>query len=289
MSETQTREGASAEAIRHHYDLSNDFYGLWLDRSLTYSCALWDGDDDTLEQAQLRKLDYLTDQARAAGTERVLDVGCGWGSLMRRLVDHHEVAHVVGLTLSDAQAGFIAAQDDPRLEVLREGWADHEPDEPYDAILSIGAMEHFVRFGLPRAQRVAVYREFFDRCHRWLRPGGWMGLQAIGKGNRPLDEETAADLLFLTQTIFPESDSPRLAEVAHAAEKRFEVVRVRNDRPHYARTCTEWAKRLAANRDAAVELVGEQAVDVYERYLRVAVRQFERNQTVLYRFTLQRV
>jgi cyclopropane-fatty-acyl-phospholipid synthase len=289
MSDTPVAEGASPEAIRHHYDLNNDFYALWLDPTLTYSCALWEGDDDTLERAQLRKLDYLIAQAHAEGANRVLDVGCGWGSLMRRLVEHHDVRHVTGLTLSDAQADFLTAQGDARHEVLRHGWAEHEPDQPYDAILSIGAMEHFVRFGLPRAQRVAIYREFFERCHRWLRPGGWMGLQTIGKGNKPVDEQTAADLVFLLQTIFPESDTPRLAEIAHAAEKLFEVVAVRNDRLHYARTCSEWAARLQANRAAAVDRVGEEAVNVYERYLRAAATQFEKNQTVLYRFTLRRV
>jgi cyclopropane-fatty-acyl-phospholipid synthase len=288
MHDTQT-SGASAEAIRHHYDVGNDFYRLWLDPTLTYSCALWESESETLEKAQVHKLDYLATQAHVHGAQRVLDVGCGWGSLLKRLVEHHDVREVVGLTLSDAQQAHIASWRDPRCKALCESWADHQPDEPYDAIISIGAMEHFVTLGVPRADRVEIYRRFLTQCHRMLRPGGWMALQTIGKGNTPVDDVTAADLAFLLQTIFPETDVPRLAEIAHAAEKRFEVVALRNDRMQYARTCAAWLAQLTHNRARAVEVTGEATVSIYERYLRASIRQFERDQAVLYRITLRRV
>ena len=93
--------GASAESIQHHYDVGNKFYSLWLDESMTYSCGLWQDDDDCLSAAQTRKIDYLISLSSAAGRERVLDIGCGWGSIMQRLVAEHGVEHVTGLTLSE--------------------------------------------------------------------------------------------------------------------------------------------------------------------------------------------
>src|SRR5262249_8376700 len=107
-------QGASTAAIQSHYDVGNQFYELWLDPTRSYSCALWDGPDDSLETAQKRKLDYLVEGARAAGTGRVLDVGCGWGGLLHRLVRIHDVKRVTGLTLSQAQADHV------------RGWADDE-------------------------------------------------------------------------------------------------------------------------------------------------------------------
>src|SRR5688500_8349804 len=104
--ERAVNRGASAEAIQYHYDVGNGFYQLWLDADLNYSCAMWH-ENDTLEEAQLRKLDHHIAAARAQGGARVLDIGCGWGSLMRRLVEHHGVDRAVGLTLSAQQADWI--------------------------------------------------------------------------------------------------------------------------------------------------------------------------------------
>src|SRR4051794_23840142 len=125
MSPTEgTTFGAAAAAIQAHYDVGNAFYQLWLDPTLSYSCALWqEGDgDDQLEAAQRRKLAYHAEQSRARGRARVLDVGCGWGALLRHLVEAEGVARAVGLTLSQAQAELIASRADPRLEVRLESW-----------------------------------------------------------------------------------------------------------------------------------------------------------------------
>src|SRR5215467_9243522 len=156
-------EGASVHAIQAHYDVSNDFYRLWLDPTMTYSCALWSA-GDTLESAQLRKLDFHIRQARAVGARRVLDIGCGWGSMLFRLVNSHDVSFAVGLTLSEAQRSQVGKRGDPRTEVRLESWEEHESDEPYDAILSIGALEHFVRPSLSSEERVKVYRSFFGKA-----------------------------------------------------------------------------------------------------------------------------
>jgi cyclopropane-fatty-acyl-phospholipid synthase len=283
-----SERGASVESIQQHYDVSDKFYSLWLDESMTYSCALWRNEDDNLAAAQMRKIDYLVSASGASGRQKVLDIGCGWGSAMQRLVAEHRVEHVTGLTLSAAQARRIEDLGDPRLEGRLQDWADFVPDEPYDAAMSIGAMEHFVKFGWERSKKVAAYRHFFEKCHESLKPGAGMALQTIGKGNVVLDEQGLRDTLFITQHIFPESDPPRLAEIIHATEKLFEVKSIVNHREHYSRTCSAWLERLQANRTKAVEIVGREKVEVYETYLKASIRQFRLGHANLYRISLRR-
>jgi len=283
-------QGASQAAIEHHYDVGNQFYALWLDPTLTYSCALWEGHDDTLQAAQERKFDYLTREARAIGVATVLDVGCGWGGLLRRLVEHHDVTNVVGLTLSAAQAGYLSSWADSRYDVRVENWADHRPSARYDAIISIGAFEHFAHFGMPRPERVAAYRRFFNSCHEWLPHGGRLALQTNANGNNAcMDRQTALDMLFIIRHIFPESVLPWPSEIFEASERLFDVVSARNDPDHYARTCQAWLDRLLTSRKRATELVGERIVMDYERYLRAAIDAFDKRHLGLLRIVFERV
>lgn len=284
-----SERGASAQSIQHHYDVSDQFYSLWLDDSMTYSCGLWEGDDECLATAQRRKIDYLVSLSGAAGRDRVLDIGCGWGSAMHRLVTEHRVQHVTGLTLSATQARRVGELADPRMEVRICDWADFVADAPYDAAISVGAMEHFVKFGRERKEKVAAYRRFFEKCHESLRPGAGLALQTIGKGNVALDEQGLKDTLFIAQHIFPESDPPRLAEIMHAAEKLFEVRSVVNHREHYARTCSAWLEKLQAKRAEATALTSPEKVETYERYLEASIRQFRLGHANLYRISLCRV
>jgi len=292
---TQDYQGASAEAIQSHYDRGNDFYALWLDETRSYSCALWAGPDDTLLAAQERKLDHLATGARAAGAGRVLDVGCGWGGMLRRLVERHDVAEVVGLTLAQEQAAYVRGFADERYDVRVQNWVDHVPTPredaaPYDAVISIGAFEHFADFGMTRAARIGAYRRFFDACQEWLPPGGRLALQTNVKGNNTrLDRKAVKDLLFIVDHIFPESELPWTSEILEASERRFDLVSVRNDVDHYARTCQEWFGRRAGNRDEAVELVGAERVADYERYLRASVAGFRDRHLGLVRIVFERV
>lgn len=287
-SETEEYQGASPDAVRQHYDVGTEFYRLWLDSGLSYSCALWAEGDD-LDRAQRRKLDYLIAQARITGTERVLDIGSGWGSLMRAVTERHPAARVTGLTLSRDQYDHARTHSADRTEVRLEHWRDHRPGHRYDAICCVGALEHFVRFGLPRAERTDAYRAFFRHCHTLLHPGGALVIQTIGKGNRPLGPDALADVRFLANEIFPESEPPRLAELAHAAEKLFEFRSLVNDRLDYARTCAEWLRRLRARRAEAERVAGAAVTEAYERYLEASVRQFEAEHLVLYRIALRAV
>jgi cyclopropane-fatty-acyl-phospholipid synthase len=277
--------GASPAAIAFHYDLGSAFYALWLGSELTYSCALFDDDDDDLESAQLRKIDHHAREAGAIGAQHVLDVGCGWGATMRRLVAQHGVARVTGLTLSPEQARFVGTFDEPRIEARLESWRDHQPSAPYDAIVSIGAFEHFVGRDLPRAQKIAAYREFFDHCHAWLRPGGALSLQTIAYGTLDPAQISA----FITSEIFPESDLPVLDEIVAAAHGKLEIVRLRNDRMDYARTCRAWHERLTAQQEAASAMVGAERVAHYRRFLKMSAAGFASGGLVLLRITLRRI
>jgi cyclopropane-fatty-acyl-phospholipid synthase len=286
MSDPPVR-GASVEAIEAHYDLGNDFFELWLDESMTYTCALWDAANpqDTLAGAQARKRNYLIGEALAAHTPRVLDVGCGWGGLLRHLVAEHGVTQATGLTLSRAQADFIEAQSSAGVEVLVESWADHVPQAPYDAILSVEAFEAFARLGQSSLEKTALYREFFECCHAWLVPGGRLALQTIAYGNAgPEDFDE-----FIASEVFPESDLPRLAEIASSIERLFEVVTVRNRRADYVLTLRAWLVRLKAQRARAVALVGEAVVVRFERYLRLSIYMFDVGTCDLLQFTLRRI
>lgn len=277
--------GASAGAIRHHYDVSPAFYRLWLGDDRVYSSARWE-EGDSLETAQRRKIDYHVAESGAAGKARVLDIGCGWGALLARLVGHHGVGRAVGLTLSPAQAECVAR--DPRIEVRVESWADHRPAEPYDAIISIGAFEHFARTQDSEDDKVASYAEFFRACRSMLRPEGRLSLQTFAYGSaRRRDAALSSDATrFLAEEIFPETDPPRLANIAAAIEGTFEVVRLRNDRLDYARTCREWMNRLKARRAEAVAEVGSEVVEKYERYLAYSYIGFRSGKLDLYRIAL---
>jgi len=269
---------AAAAAIRRHYDVGNDFYRLWLDRSLTYSCAMPAGPDDTLEAAQERKLRFHLDAIGAERASSVLDVGCGWGSILERL----DGTRGVGLTLSDEQAAFVRSRDHPGIEVRVENWLHHEPEGRYDGIVSIGAFEHFARPDEPAAEKVGVYREFLTRCRGWLTDGGALSLQTIAYAN--MSRENASP--FMQQEIFPNAELPTLAEITAAAEGIFEIRTVRGDRLDYAWTCEQWARRLRSRRDEAVTVVGPEVVARYERYLKLSALGFRMGKIGLLRLVM---
>lgn len=283
------RPGASRGAIAEHYDVGNGFFRLWLDDSLTYSCGLW-GRARSLEDAQNDKIDHLADLAGVAPGIAVLDVGCGWGGTLRRLVDVHRVRRAVGLTLSEAQREWIEVVAHPRVSVACEGWRDHCPRRPYDAILCVGALEHFAAFGTGRARAVAAYREFFDWCHENLRAGGRLGLQTIVVGATRLDHRAIRDSLFLSRAVFPESRLPRWEEVSAAAIGRFDIARMSRRAGDYERTCRAWLSLLQSRRTEAAQVCGDEAVvSRYESYLAAAIRLFRRGHADLVRAELRRL
>lgn len=276
--------GASASAIQYHYDLGNDFYHLWLDPTKTYTCALWDSASN-IEAAQIAKLDHHIQEARARRCERVLDIGCGWGCALHRLVSEAGVKEAVGLTLSRAQADYIEHQKWPGVTVSLESWSDHRPQQPYDAIVSIGAFEHFTRPDLSQTEKIEAYKTFFSLCKKWLKPGGWMSLQTIT--NETASREDFHP--FIAKEIWPETDLPRLADIALACEHNFEIHRLRNDREDYVRTLRVWLNRLQECRDEAIQVAGEDIVRRFEHWFKLSIIGFHRGTMGLMRITLRRI
>jgi cyclopropane-fatty-acyl-phospholipid synthase len=290
--QTEPARTGSTEAIQCHYDVGNDFYRLWLDPTLTYSCALWEQDvpDDMLEQAQRCKLELHVRNARARGAARVLDIGCGWGAMLRYLVKDAGVQQAVGLTLSRQQADAIQVVRQPGVKVRLENWTEHAPSQPYDAVISIGAFEHFANAAWPEDEAEKTYRAFFRRCHQYLKPGGWLSLQTIALGN--LDRQKAKsspEANFIQQEIFPEAALPGLEQISRASDGLFELVTLQNDREDYRRTCQVWLQRLTARRAEATVLVGEAVVKRYVRYLKLSGALFHLGQIGLLRIAFRRL
>ncbi|HXW81873.1 MAG TPA: class I SAM-dependent methyltransferase [Acidimicrobiales bacterium] len=280
-----TTGGASRHAIEHHYDIGRDFYRLWLDARMVYSCALWTDDlDEDLEGAQLAKLAWHATAARADGAARVLDIGCGWGAMLGYLVEARGVAHVTGLTLSADQASAVPLSE--QVEVRLEDWRDHEPSHPYDAIISIGAFEHFARDDLSRSERRSVYRGFFERCAGWLAGEGRLSLQTIAYED--FERGTTPTSSFFTEEIFPESGLPQLSDIIEAAEGWFRLVGFRSDPTHYEQTLRLWQRRLESRQAEACQLAGPETYRRYLRYLRLSRAMFQRRTCTLYRLVLER-
>lgn len=277
------RDTEASAAIRHHYDVGNDFYGLWLDESLTYSCALRRTPEDALETAQQHKLRYHLDAIGADDADRVLDIGCGWGSTLRLLSTTSGVRESVGLTLSDEQAAHIQGLALPGVDVRTENWTRYEPDSRFDGIISIGAFEHFARPDESPAEKIAQYREFFTRCRDWLDDTGTLSLQTIAYANMSREQAST----FIQESIFPDADLPTLAEITAAADGIFEVQSLINGRLDYAWTCDQWAHRLRQHRDAAVHLVGPEVTARYERYLKQSAMGFRMGKICLLRLVLR--
>lgn len=277
--------GASAQAIRSHYDVGDEFYRLWLDPTLTYSSGLWLAPSQGLEQAQINKIDWHLSHAGVHAGGRLLDVGCGWGGMMFHAVKQYSVRQAIGLTLSQAQARSIASAAVPQVEVLCESWETHRPSQPYDAIVSVGAFEHFARLDQDPEHKVAGYRAFFQFCHDALLKGGRLSLQTIMYETTDRSDFSR----FFATEVFPESDLPRLDEIVRASRGIFEILALRNDRDDYESTLREWLRRLRSKRAEAVRQVGEAVVARYEHYFNLLIIGFHQASMNLGRIVLRRL
>ena len=242
--------------VQAHYDLSDEFFRLFLDPTQTYSCAYFERDDMTLEEAQIAKIDLALGKLGLRPGMTLLDVGCGWGATMMRAVERYDV-NVIGLTLSKNQANHVeqlfAKSDSPRTKrVLLQGWEQF--DEPVDRIVSIGAFEHF---GHER------YDAFFTLAHRLLPDDGIMllhtitGLHPLEMKERglPLTFEFARFVKFIVTEIFPGGRLPSIPMVQERATANgFNITRVQSLQPHYAKTLDIWSDALAAHKDQAIAL-----------------------------------
>jgi cyclopropane-fatty-acyl-phospholipid synthase len=252
--------------VQAHYDLSDDFFRLFLDPTQTYSCAYFEREDMTLQEAQTAKIDLALGKLGLSPGMTLLDVGCGWGSTMMRALERYDV-NVIGLTLSKNQQAHVerlfAESNSPRSKrVLLEGWEQFS--EPVDRIVSIGAFEHF---GFDR------YDDFFKLSYDLLPEDGVMLLHTITaltapqmvERGMPLTFSMARFIKFILTEIFPGGRLPSIEKVQdHSGKAGFTLTRRQSLQPHYARTLDTWAAALQANRDEAIAIQSEQ---VYERYL----------------------
>jgi len=272
---------ATQRDIEFHYDVGDDFYRLWLDPEMNYSAAFWDGVND-LESAQHQKNAFHLDVVNAKTAQQILDVGCGWGALLRSARALSPNANLVGLTLSPTQRKHCAERL-PEAQILLESWEEHSPTTPYDAIVSVGALEHFANHRMTREERIQKYASFFRFCRNAMSATGRMSLQTIGYGNLPRGKLDS----FIYESIFPNSDLPFLEELVAAAHGTLEIVSLRNDRLDYARTCGAWAESLVRRVETAVEVTRDaDLVKNYIRYLKMSAAGFNIGALALYRLTL---
>ncbi|EUA05432.1 cyclopropane mycolic acid synthase 3 [Mycobacterium kansasii 824] len=274
--------------MQAHYDLSDDFFRLFLDPTQTYSCAYFEREDMTLEQAQLAKIELALGKLGLQPGMTLLDIGCGWGATIARALERYDV-NVVGLTLSRNQHAHVQRLLDEHpsarsKRVLLQGWEQF--DEKVDRIVSIGAFEHFGR---------NRYTDFFAMAYRVLPADGMMLLHTIIK---PSDEEFAERGLPITMTklrfmkfimdeIFPGGDLPSAKVVEeHAQQAGFAVKLVQPLRLHYARTLDTWADALQSHRDEAIAIQSQEVYDRYMKYLTGCAELFREGYTDVAQFTL---
>jgi len=271
------------------YDVSNDFFSLWLDRRMMYSCALFEGTDD-LEQAQTNKLKWFHDKARITPEKRVLDIGCGWGGLMEFLAGEMGVKDVSGITLSHAQFSAIQEKAAPGVSVEFVSYLDYQPRTKFDALISIGMFEHIATPEQVRGgENIRIYRDYFRRAWEWTAPGAWFGLQSVIGALLPRKREDLRDLGWGTNTIFPGAITPRPEAILVAVNPYWEVMEFWTRREHYAKTTAAWLHRLRQHESLIRERWGDNTFEDYARYLSGCVGVFEKGYQSLAQVVLRRI
>ena len=267
-----------SKAVRHHYDVNDEFFGLWLDPRRVYSCAYFRRADDTLALAQEQKLDHICRKLMLKPGERLLDIGCGWGALVMWAAERYKV-RATGITLSENQYEYARGKiREAGLEKLCEvrllDYRDVPEDAPYDKIASVGMFEHVGRKNLPL---------YFGKIFRLLQPGGLVMNHGITL-NSVDGEELGSDIgSFIDEYVFPGGQLTHVSKViAEMSEQGLESCDVESLRPHYARTLWQWVDGLETHRDAAASIVGEKIYRIWRIYMAGSAHAFERGWMSVY-------
>ena len=259
------------QAIQYHYDVSNEFYQLWLDERMVYSCAYFKDPGERIDEAQIRKLNYICRKLRLQPGERLLDIGCGWGALIMHATENYGV-EALGITLSKKQLALAnerieAAGLSGRCRAELIDYRNVDESQPFDKIVSVGMVEHVGRENLP------IY---FEKAYQLLKPGGVFlnhGITLFQAPNIPLYEAKDS---FVQQYIFPDGDSQHIAYVLDVAAKaQFEVRDVESLREHYALTLKKWLERYEARESEIVDMMGPIGYRRWRIYLAGARWAFE--------------
>jgi cyclopropane-fatty-acyl-phospholipid synthase len=263
---------ADAKQVQFHYDVSDNFYALWLDEQRIYSCAYWRDGVSSLAEAQTAKLDHICRKLRLRAGERLLDVGAGWGGLLLWAAEKYGV-QATGITLSRNQHAHVQRLIDERglagrVRMVLMDYRELPDDEPFDKIASVGMFEHVGRALLPA---------YFAKLRRLLVPGGLLMNHGITAGGTQNTQLGAGIGEFIERYIFPGGELLHLSHVlATMAEAGWEAVDVENLRPHYARTLWAWSDALEARVDDARRAAPEKVVRAYRLYLAGSAMAFER-------------
>ena len=264
------------EAIAFHYDVSNDFYRLWLDEQMVYSCAYFNDAGESLDQAQRNKLDHICRKLRLKSGERLLDIGCGWGALICWAAQHYGVrAH--GITLSRQQYEYarskirnLGIEEEVTVELLH--YQDLPADAVFDKVSSIGMFEHVGLKNLPT---------YFSTACRVLKPGGLFLNHGITNDEEGWHKTVGTE--FIQRYVFPDGELDTVSNVQCVMERTgFEICDVESLRPHYALTLRSWVSRLEAQREAAIASVSEATYRVWRLHMAGCAAQFERGSIGVY-------
>ncbi len=260
--------------IQVAYDVSNEFFRLWLDDRMHYTCAVYENDSDTLEQAQINKSRVLYEFAEMTPDKLILDIGCGWGANVEYLAKRG-VKRTHGITLSPAQHEEIMARKLPGVTTWCVDYRDFKPTEKYDALVSIEMIDHLCSpKQATEGLAVEIYREYFKACASWVKPGAYFAFQAILRNRVPRTRKDLEDLRFTADVIFPGGLNPRLEELVAAVNPYWEIVELKTRREHYGKTTGEWLRRMKVHEKDIRAKYGDQVFDEYDRYLSTCVRAF---------------
>ena len=263
---------ADRRSIKHHYDVGNEFYGLWLDRNRVYSCAYFQTEEDALDAAQEQKLDHICRKLQLKEGERFLDIGCGWGALIIWAASRYG-AKSLGITLSDEQHAYAKQRIkelglEERCEVRLLDYRDVPENAPFDKIASVGMFEHVGKRNLPA---------YFGKIYRLLKPGGMVMNHGITT-NSLEDGQLASGIgEFVNEYVFPGGELVHVSRVLRdMALQKLEPWDAECLRPHYAKTLWHWVSRLEANADRARAIVGEKRYRTWRIYMAGSAHAFDR-------------
>jgi len=275
-------QNLNRHAISFHYDISNDFYALWLDEQMVYSCAYYEDASQSLEQAQRDKLDHICRKLRLESGERLLDIGCGWGALICWAAEHYGVsAH--GITLSQnqydhAQRTIRQRGLDQKVSVELLDYRDLQGEARFDKLVSVGMFEHVGLKNLPT---------YFAIANRLLKPGGLFLNHGITSDEGGWKKTVSTE--FINRYIFPDGQLETVSTVQKIMEETgFEVHDVEGLRQHYALTLREWVRRLDARHEEALNYVTEPVYRVWRLYMAACAMQFEEGNTGIYQILASR-